>query len=190
MGRAGGSSVRRRWVRTAFAIVTMSIAVSGVASTTFAASAGSGSQSNVATPITAVGTLANKAGTDTTTLAVSPQHVGDLLVLVVKVASATVAASRCSGGGVGTWSRAESPYAGFTGHDLEIWTGSVTTAGASTVTAAFSSSRDRRLHGTGRPGVLGLVGRRRRLGHRQRGRHLERLVDHRHLPEAHPDRDR
>ena len=44
--------------------------------------------------IAAVGTLANKTGNGTTTLAVSPQHLGDLLVLVVKVASTTMTATR------------------------------------------------------------------------------------------------
>ncbi len=90
--------------------------------------------------IAAVGTLANKAGNGTTTLAVSPQHLGDLLVLVVKVASTTVTATTVTGGGVGTWTRAEGPYTGYAGNDLEIWTGVVTATGASTITVAYSAS--------------------------------------------------
>ena len=90
--------------------------------------------------ITAVGTLANNSGTDITTLAVSPQHAGDLLVLAVKADSTSVTVSTVSGGGVSAWSRAEGPYAGYSGHDIEIWTGTVTTTGASTVTVTFSGS--------------------------------------------------
>jgi len=90
--------------------------------------------------ITAVGTLAGKAGTDTTTVAVTPAHVGDLLVLAVKVGSGTVTASSVTGGGVSTWTRAQGPYTGYAGNDLEIWTGVVTSTGAATVTVGFSSS--------------------------------------------------
>ena len=87
----------------------------------------------------AVGSLANGAGTGVTTLAVTPQHAGDLLALAVKVGSASVTASTVSGGGVATWARAED-YTGYSGTDLEIWTGTVTTTGASTLTVGFSTS--------------------------------------------------
>ena len=93
-----------------------------------------------AATIAAVGTLVDGAGDGVATLAVSAQHVGDLLVLVVKADSTSVTATSMSGGGVGTWTRAEGPYAGYSGHDLEIWTGTVTTTGASTVTVSFSAS--------------------------------------------------
>ena len=63
--------------------------------------------------ITAVGTLANSHGTGTTTLAVSPQHLGDLLVLAVKSGSTTITVSSVAGGGVGTWTRAVGPYTGY-----------------------------------------------------------------------------
>jgi hypothetical protein len=95
---------------------------------------------NAGAAATPVGTLAFKAAAGTTTLAVSPQHAGDLLALVVKVDSSTVTVSSVSGGGVSAWSRAEGPYTGYAGHDLEIWMGPVGTTGASTVTVGYSSS--------------------------------------------------
>ena len=87
-----------------------------------------------------IGTLVAKAGIDTTSLSVAPQHVGDLLVLATKADGGTgVTVSSVSGGGVATWSRAIS-YSGYATHDLEIWTGAVTTAGASTITPTYSAS--------------------------------------------------
>ena len=96
--------------------------------------------SNAGAAATPVGTLAFKAAAGTTTLAVSPQHVGDLLALVVKVDSSTVTATSVSGGGVSTWTRAEGPYTGYAGHDLEIWMGPVSTTGASTITVGYSGT--------------------------------------------------
>ena len=61
------------------------------------------------------------------------------MALAVKADSTSITASSVSGGGVGTWTRA-SDYTGYSGHDLEIWTGTVTTTGASTVTVTFSAS--------------------------------------------------
>ena len=87
--------------------------------------------------ITAVGALVNKSGIDMTTLRVSAQHAGDLLVLAVKVSSPIVTASSVSGGGVTRWTRVEGPYAGYGGYDLEIWTGVVSATGASTITVSF-----------------------------------------------------
>jgi large repetitive protein len=98
-------------------------------------------QSAGASPvISAVGALANNAGTGLTTLAVSPQGIGDLLVLAVKADSTSVSASSISGGGVGTWTRAEGPYTGYAGHEFEIWEGAVTAIGSSTITVTFSAS--------------------------------------------------
>lgn len=94
-----------------------------------------------ATPtITAVGTLANRNGTAVATLTVSPQHVGDLLVLAVKITSTSVTAASVAGGGVSTWTRVEGPYSGYSGHDLEIWTGTVSTVGSSTITVTYSGA--------------------------------------------------
>ncbi len=119
---------------------TVDVTVSASGGTSATSSADHYTYTSAAPTVTAVGTLANGAGDGTTTLAVSPQHVGDLLVLVVKADVATVTASSVSGGGASTWTRVEGPYAGYSGHDLEIWTGTVTTTGASTIDVTFSSS--------------------------------------------------
>ncbi len=88
----------------------------------------------------AAGSLDSKAGTDTTTLAVSPQHVGDLLALAVKVASSTVTASSVTGGGVSTWKQVQGPSTAYSGMGLEIFTGVVSASGPSTITVAFAAA--------------------------------------------------
>jgi hypothetical protein len=124
------SRPRRRWVRTTVVAAAMSVAVGSLA----------GSASSAPATITAVGTTTSNAGSGITTLSVSPAHLGDLLVLGVKVNSSSITASSVSGGGASTWSRAEGPYTGYAGHDVELWRGTVTTTGPSTITATFSGS--------------------------------------------------
>lgn len=63
--------------------------------------------------VSAVGNLATNSGNDTTTLAVSPRHTGDLLVLAVKTSSPNITASSVSGGGVGTWTLVEGPHTSY-----------------------------------------------------------------------------
>jgi hypothetical protein len=124
-----------RWARNKRRIASLAsaaIVLAGAELVVVASSAGA-----AATPI---GSLAFKAAAGTTTLAVSPQNAGDLLALVVKVESSTITAASVTGGGVNSWTRAVGPYAGYAGHDLEIWTGPVSTAGASTITVGFSGS--------------------------------------------------
>ncbi|HTZ10130.1 MAG TPA: hypothetical protein VMB72_13730, partial [Acidimicrobiales bacterium] len=88
--------------------------------------------------ISAVGSVAQHSGTGVTTLGLSPQHVGDLLALAVKADSSSATVSAVAGGGVSSWSRAQAST-GYSGHDLEIWTGVVTAAGSSTVTVSFAA---------------------------------------------------
>ncbi len=88
--------------------------------------------------ISAVGSLASNAGNGVTTLSVDPSHVGDALLAVVKVSSATTTVSSLSGGGATGWSKLESYADGS--HDNEIWLSTVTTTGSATLTATFSAS--------------------------------------------------
>ncbi len=88
--------------------------------------------------ISAVGSLASNAGNGVTTLSVDPSHVGDALLAVVKVSSATTTVSSLSGGGATGWSKLESYADGS--HDNEIRLGTVTTTGSATLTATFSAS--------------------------------------------------
>ena len=134
--------------------------------------------------ISAVGTLANASGTGTTTLSVSPQHTGDIMVLATKVASSSISTSSVSGGGVTTWTRVEGPYTGYTGNDLEIWTGTVTTTGASTITVTFSGSVSSIWTGLASQEILVVGGIVHDMGRRQERRHQQRLVHDGHLPDA------
>ena len=87
--------------------------------------------------ISALGALKQTGGTGKTTLAVSPQHVGDALVLAVGVFSSGSTVSSISGGG-SAWQKASATTAG--GGDTELWLGAVTATGSSTITVTFSSS--------------------------------------------------
>ncbi|HEY5026038.1 MAG TPA: IPT/TIG domain-containing protein [Acidimicrobiales bacterium] len=89
--------------------------------------------------ISPVGALVSVSGLGITTLAVSPQNVGDVLVLAVK-ANMGAFGETMSGGGVGRgWALDTGELLGFDGVDLELWIGTVTTTGASTITADFGT---------------------------------------------------
>ena len=91
--------------------------------------------------ISAVGGVVMDYGTATTTVAVSPQNVGDVIVLLAKVAGSGTLPSgvtSISGGGVSTWNKAVS--FSFSSHEEEIWYGTVTATGPSTITVNWSGS--------------------------------------------------
>ncbi len=91
--------------------------------------------------ISPVGSLATGTGT---TLSVSPQAVGDLMVLTATTVNSTPPIiTSVAGGGVSDWSLAKR-YTDSTdaGVDEEIWTGVVTTTGAATITVALSGYAD------------------------------------------------
>jgi RHS repeat-associated protein len=83
-----------------------------------------------------LGSLVTGAGS---TLAVSPQQAGDLLVLTVG-ASKAVTVSSVSGGGIGTWSLVKRLDDTTGGYDAEMWSGVVSTVGASSITVTMSGS--------------------------------------------------
>jgi len=85
-----------------------------------------------------VGTFASIQGTGITTLAVSPQTPGDVLVVCAEVGATTPTVLSISGGGVTTWTKAVQ-FEGSGGTDEEIWYGPVNTTGASTVSFTWSS---------------------------------------------------
>jgi RHS repeat-associated protein len=88
--------------------------------------------------ISAVGSLAQVIGTGTTTLSVNPQHVGDALVLAVGVFASGFSVSSVSGGGATGWTKISRSTGN--GSDNELWLGTVTTTGSSTITVTFSPS--------------------------------------------------
>ncbi len=86
--------------------------------------------------IFAVGTLAQAEGTGISALSVSPVNVGDAFVLAAKVKDASVTISSVSGGGA-TWSKLTNAGSN---PDVELWLGTITTPGSSTITVTYSGS--------------------------------------------------
>lgn len=89
--------------------------------------------------ISAVGAAATGGGAGTTTLAVNPTAVGDVLVLATNLTSTSLSVSAVSGGGVSSWQQAASSFVG-SGSTVGMWMGTVTTAGSSTITITGSGS--------------------------------------------------
>jgi RHS repeat-associated protein len=87
--------------------------------------------------ISSVGSLQENVGTGVTTLSVNPQHVGDALVLSALVSGGQSVTS-ISGGGA-TWQKLAHGYTGTYGEE-ELWLGTVSATGISTITVSFSSS--------------------------------------------------
>jgi hypothetical protein len=87
--------------------------------------------------VAAVGGFVSSAGSGVSTLQVDPHAKGDALVAVVKVGSSSVTVASVSGGGA-SWTRVETFEDG--GHGEDLWLGTVTTPGVSTVTVGFSAS--------------------------------------------------
>ena len=146
---------------------------------------GSGGGGGAAT-ISAVGSLASNAAMGLSTLAVSPQHVGDMLALTTLTWSGSVYPTSISGGGVTTWSKAVDYPVTADGYDAQIWYGTVTTTGSSTITVNYPG---------GAPSDwiefnAQEVQLERRLGHDLGGRShrhpVQRLVNDRNLPEPEP----
>ena len=86
--------------------------------------------------ISGVGSLQQSSGAGASTLAVSPSQVGHALVLSVRVGSPTINVASVSGGGA-TWKKLTSAVDGA---DVELWLGTVVTAGPSTITLGFSGA--------------------------------------------------
>ena len=89
--------------------------------------------------ITSVGTFATADAVGLTTLADNPQTAGDVLEVFAMAPITTVTLSSISGGGVSTWTKAVQ-FDGTIGSDVEIWYGTVTTTGSSTITFTWSGS--------------------------------------------------
>lgn len=87
--------------------------------------------------ISSVGSLQQNQATGATTLSVNPQHVGDALILGAFV-NGSQSITSISGGGA-TWQKLARGYPGSYG-SVELWLGTVTATGSSTITVTFSSS--------------------------------------------------
>jgi hypothetical protein len=85
--------------------------------------------------ITAVGTINSSTATGLSTLSVDPLSVGDVIALGVEVGGTPTVAG-VSGGGA-TWQKVRSVNNGV---DDELWIGTVSAVGNSTITVAYSAS--------------------------------------------------
>jgi hypothetical protein len=97
---------------------------------------------SVATVITSLGSFVTKQSNPApTTLSVAPSNVGDLLVLGVEIyAAGGATVSSVSGGGVSSWTKIRAAQGSSNASDAELWMGKVTTAGAATITVAYSNA--------------------------------------------------
>ncbi len=75
--------------------------------------------------------------TSLATLAVSPHTVGNLMILSVDTNNNTTVAT-VSGGGVTNWTLVHAVTDGFNAQRQELWRGSVSTTGASTITVTYT----------------------------------------------------
>ncbi len=76
----------------------------------------------------------------TNTLTISPSSVGDEVVLTTQIPTAGVTVTGISGGGVSSWSKAIVNNGNGTVNRVEMWYGTVTAAGASTITVTYSAA--------------------------------------------------
>ena len=118
--------------------VDVTVTTPGGTSTTSGADRFTYTASSGGASITSVGSFSSKVGTGLSTLAVSPQNVGDVLAVFAE-RSTTGTLTSVSGGGVSTWTKGVQ-FAGSVGADEEIWTGKVTSTGSSTITFTWSGT--------------------------------------------------
>lgn len=76
----------------------------------------------------------------TNTLAISPSAVGDEIVFTTQIPTSGVTVSSISGGGVSNWTKTVVNNGNGTVNRVEMWVGTVTATGASTITVTYSSA--------------------------------------------------
>jgi RHS repeat-associated protein len=89
--------------------------------------------------ITAVGTATGAHTTGGSTLSVTPANVGDAFVMSVEVSNSAISVSSITGGGA-TWTKLTSSSDSAQNVDSELWLGTITTTGSSTITINYSGS--------------------------------------------------
>ena len=116
------------------------LATQSPAGSSYAVAATLKATATTANVVTAVGSLAVAEGTGQSTLSVNPQHVGDALILGVgAVSSSSIDVTAVSGGGA-TWQKITNSDDTTAGLDSDLWLGTVTTTGSSTITVSYSAS--------------------------------------------------
>ena len=131
------------------AAATVDVTVTTAGGTSAISSADHFTYVSGSTTISAVGTLVTDtvdfpALTTTETISVSPAAVGNVLALAVEEkfpggGATAFSVATVSGGGVTTWHKALGGPTFDDIHGQELWWGTVTTAGASTITVTYTS---------------------------------------------------
>jgi hypothetical protein len=76
----------------------------------------------------------------TNSLTISPSAVGDEIILTTQIPTSGVTVSSISGGGVSSWTKAVVSNGNGTVNRVEMWIGTVTATGSSTITVTYSGS--------------------------------------------------
>lgn len=76
----------------------------------------------------------------TNTLTISPSSVGDEIVFTTQIPTSGVTVSSISGGGVSNWTKTVVDNGNGTVNRVEMWVGTVTATGASTITVTYSAA--------------------------------------------------
>ena len=129
--------------------------------------------------------VSGPGGSGLTTLAVSPQNLGDVMVLFAR--GQTQSVSSVTGGGVSTWSKG-AQFAASAGQDIEIWYGPVTARAPRTITFTWSGTPVGQDPGVRHPGVQRRAGPVDPLGGSTSGDPQQRLVEHASASRASPPR--
>ena len=77
---------------------------------------------------------------NTNTVTISPTTIGDEVVLTTQIPTSSVTVTGISGGNVATWSKIVANNGNGTVNRVEMWAGTVTNVGSSTITVTYSSS--------------------------------------------------
>lgn len=90
---------------------------------------------------TAVGTQqASAVNTAQSTISVITTNLGDLVVMFTVLLSTTISVTTMTGGGCGTWTQAGTAVSDAIPANLQMWYGTVATAGTANATMTFSSA--------------------------------------------------
>ncbi len=131
----GGTGSRKHRSGLMALVVITGLVLAPIASTLTASPAAA------ATPTaTPVGSLAEAGSNGLTQLSVSPQNLGDVLVVTAVGNNTTLTVNTVTGGGVTTWKKALQYDGVNEARDMEIWYGAVTSTGSSTITFTWNGS--------------------------------------------------
>jgi hypothetical protein len=77
---------------------------------------------------------------NTNTLVISPSTVGNEIVLTTQIPTSGVTVTGVSGGGVASWNKVVTSAGNGTVNRVEMWVGTVTASGSSTITVTYSAA--------------------------------------------------